>query len=405
MRSTRGSGLALGLSLAAAGWIAAPGAGVAPVPPGGTAPGQPVATFIASSAALPARFAPPAPAGTVAPGAAAAAEEKVAAPRPSGTETREALRITGRMELPAGAAPVEAKGAEIELRPAVEDYAAARRRLVGGTPAPPLASALPDGTGAFVLVAPGPGCYRVSIRAAGYLPIDLVLAPLVEDRELPPARLVAATPISGRTVGPQGEPLPGVLLVLQDMGWRSGSGPAAGPAWQPAERSGRTGPDGRLDLPVAASETQALTVFDPRFLGASIAVPEPAAAAGRAGPREAVLRLTPHPALVIEARGREGRPAWSSIAPGAPWPAPASRPSRTATPRGHRALRARQPAARMEGSASPASPREGTTGCPSPRRVSPAPRPWCGCRLPWPGGRPSRRASCWSRGVASWGGW
>jgi hypothetical protein len=213
------------------------------------------------------------------------------------------------VELPAGAAPLEAKGAEIELRPAVEDYAAARRRLDGGTPAPPLASAQPDRTGAFVLVAPGPGCYRVSLRAPGYLPIDLVLAPLVEDRELPPARLVAATPISTRTVGPQGEPLPGVLLVLQDTGWRSGPGPAAAPAWQTAERSGRTGPDGRLELPMAASETPALTVFDPRFLGASIGVPEPATAAGRTGRREGVLRLTAHPALVIEARGPEGRPA------------------------------------------------------------------------------------------------
>ena len=224
----------------------------------------------------------------------------VAVPPPSGMATGQALKITGRIELPPGAARPGAPGApgvEIQLHPAVEDFAAAARQLAGQPP-PPLAAVHPDGAGAFVLAAPGPGCYRVSVRAPGHLPIDLVLAPLFEDRDLPPARLTAAAPLSARAVGPRGEPLAGIRLVLQDSGWQQGATPAQVPAWHPEERSGTTGPDGRLDLPLATSERLTLTVYDPRFLGASMVVPEPPPTAGKSDRREAILRLAPHPALL-----------------------------------------------------------------------------------------------------------
>ncbi len=227
------------------------------------------------------------------------------------------MKITGRIELPAGAArlgaPPGAPGVEIQLHPAVEDFAAAARQLAGQPPAPPLAAVHPDGAGAFVLAAPGPGCYRVSVRAPGYLPIDLVLAPLFEDRELPPARLTAAAPLTARAVGPRGEALAGIRLVLHESGWQQGATPAQVPAWQPAERSGTTGPDGHLDLPLAAAERPALTVYDPRFLGASMVVPEPPPPAGKSGRREVILRLAPHPALMVEARGPDGRPAGGAL--------------------------------------------------------------------------------------------
>jgi len=269
MRSPNGSRPASGLALAAAGWFTALGVSIG-----------------------------------------------VAAPPPSTTTTDQALKITGRIELPAGAARQGAPGApgvEIQLHPAVEDFAAAARQLAGQPPPPPLAATHADGTGAFLLAAPGPGCYRVSVRAPGYLPVDLVLAPLFEDRELPPARLTAAAPLIARAVGPRGEPLAGIRLALQESGWRQGATPAQVPAWHPAERSGTTGPDGRLDLPLTATERPALTVYDPRFLGASMVVPEPPPTAGKSDRREAILRLAPHPALVIEARGSDGRPAGGAL--------------------------------------------------------------------------------------------
>jgi protocatechuate 3,4-dioxygenase beta subunit len=208
-----------------------------------------------------------------------------------------ALRITGRIEMPAGAAAAAIAapgGARIELLPAALDYAAAMRRLAGEPAGSPLAATRADRTGAFELMAPGAGCYRVVVRAAGYLPVELALVPLVAGRELPAARLTAAVPIAIRALGPRDEPLAGVAVALQGMDAQ----PADGESWQPAERFGRTGVDGRVTLLWAAGETPYVSVLDPRYLGATRWLGDPAAMGG-ARPSETILRLRHRPELTL----------------------------------------------------------------------------------------------------------
>lgn len=204
---------------------------------------------------------------------------------PAGT-----VRIAGRIEAPAGggaAAVAPLAGARIELLPAALDYAAAMRRLAGEPAGPPLAATRADRTGAFQLLAPGAGCYRVVVRADGYLPVELPLLPLVEDgRELPVARLTSAVPVAVRALGPRDRPLAGVVVALQ----RADEQGADGESWRSAERSGRTGPDGKLTLAAAAGETLYVSVLDPRYFGATRWLGGPAGPGG-ARPAETILRL------------------------------------------------------------------------------------------------------------------
>jgi protocatechuate 3,4-dioxygenase beta subunit len=218
------------------------------------------------------------------------------------------LRIAGRIQplpptaprvsTPGIAAPPAALDAvTIELLPAALDSAAAMRRLTGAPADPPLAVAHADAAGVFHLLAPGPGCYRVVVRAAGYLPVELPLLPLLQplppldtERELPPVRLTPAVAIPVQALGPQDQPLAGVAIAIRDSDYQ----PVAGQTWLVAETWGTTGADGRLTLPAAADRALTLSVLDPRFLGTSQSLVAPAATdAGRSA--ETILRLSAHP--------------------------------------------------------------------------------------------------------------
>jgi carboxypeptidase family protein len=214
------------------------------------------------------------------------------------------VRISGRIEVPGRAAPGVLTSARIELLSVLEDDAAARRELAGEAPAPPLAMVHPNGEGAFTLDAPAAAGYRVRVRAEGYLPIEHLVLPLLEDRELPAARLTPASPLTVRAMGPRGEPLPGIRLAVERS--ETLRFDLERPGWKPAERSGRTDPDGRWVLLRAAGETLALTALDPRFLDARVAI----AASGTDVP---TLRLAPHPALALAVHAPDGHPVAGAL--------------------------------------------------------------------------------------------
>jgi len=229
-------------------------------------------------------------------------------PPRSGSQAAEApaLRIAGRVELPAGASPAARAAARVELVSALDDYETAKRELAGSPPPPPLVSAHPDAAGAFVLLAPHSGCYRVRVRADGTLPVEHLLLPLVDDADLPPVHLAPAIPASVRVMGSDGKPLAGLRLSVTGgpSSWWTGQ---EVPAWRTIERSGRTDAEGRLSFSRAKGESLAVKVVDLRHLGATLGVPEPAAA-GAGRPAEATLHLARRPALVLAARDPAGRP-------------------------------------------------------------------------------------------------
>jgi protocatechuate 3,4-dioxygenase beta subunit len=224
--------------------------------------------------------------------------------------------ITGRLEAPAGTPSGVVAGASVEVLPARLDYEGARRQLAGQVPGPPLAATRAAAGGAFRLQVPGPGCFRVVVRAAGFLPLEVPLVPLVEDRELPPARLTPAVPLVARTVGPRGEPIAGVVLSLQSQEREQAPGRSREQGWAPVRRTGRTGPDGTLALPGSPGEKAWLAAIDPRFLGAWLAVDEPPAKAGASGKTGAggiTLRLPHRPALTLEACTPGGEPVAGAL--------------------------------------------------------------------------------------------
>jgi protocatechuate 3,4-dioxygenase beta subunit len=213
------------------------------------------------------------------------------------------LQVTGRV-VADGSQGVS--GARVELFPAYEVYAEAVQRLAGKPGPPPLATALTDAGGRFRVVAPGSGCFRLVVRADGHLPMEYPLAPLAEDRELPALAAVKADSLEIRTVGEDGQPLPGIRIRL---GTEEEDEPVVGggllPRWQLARWSGLSGPDGKLSHPWLLGHRPLLTVLSPRFLGQGMAVLD------QQGP--SVLRLAARPATRIEVRDAAGNPVAGAL--------------------------------------------------------------------------------------------
>jgi Carboxypeptidase regulatory-like domain len=207
------------------------------------------------------------------------------------------IRITGRVLMPGAAAPAVA-AARVELGPAVDDYAVAKSRLAGAPAAAPLAATHPSADGSFALAVPRPGCYRLTVSADGYVPLRFPLIPLVEDRELPAARLQAASVSTIEARGEGGEPLPGVQVGV----WRR-EGELSGGRWDVANRLGRTGADGRLTLPRGPDEQLWAMSIDPRFSGQVTQFAEPITR----------LRLLRSRGIELEARDSKGRPVAGAL--------------------------------------------------------------------------------------------
>ena len=181
------------------------------------------------------------------------------------------LHVTGRvLDLHQGSGLA---GARVELFPAYE----------GKTAPAPLASARTDQDGTFEIAAPESGCFRLLVRAEGHLPMEHPLVPLVEDRELPEAGLNSSQPLEVRMVGPDGQPVAGVTvrIAAQDpMRPIHGNRPLG---WRMAARTGVSGPDGKVVLPIYQQETPEVTAFSPGFLEQRVKISPPAA----------ILRLSP----------------------------------------------------------------------------------------------------------------
>lgn len=198
-----------------------------------------------------------------------------------------AIRLTGRI-LP----PVPAD-LRIELAPLVSSYAEALRQLAGET-VPPLASTQPRPDGTFELRAPEGGLYRVRTRAAGRVPVEILLIPVIEDREIPPVALQPAVPVEITVLGPDGLPAPGLRLrALAAEAFQAGPRPV----WRPSQSEGVTDAQGRMTLPQGGELS--LVALAPGVSDRFVQTV--------AGPRH-TLRLTRREPQVLEVRGKMGKP-------------------------------------------------------------------------------------------------
>jgi large repetitive protein len=186
-------------------------------------------------------------------------------------------------------------GATVELFPAWEEYEVATRRLKEKAAPAPLATTRTNDQGVFDIAAPARGLFRLVARAEGFLPMEYLLAPLLEDVELEPATMMRASPLEVRTVGREVQPLAGVEVRISSLDVWATAGLEA--PWRLADRRGVSGVDGRVVLPRRELEVPMLVATSAPFLGQVWT--------GQEG-RVATFRLIPQ-AVQIEVREPEGR--------------------------------------------------------------------------------------------------
>lgn len=249
----------------------------------------------------------------------------------------EPIRVSGRI---LGADSSGLAGAQVELFPAVEmetDEASA------------LASTRTGQDGAFEITAPESGLYTLRVRAKGHISKEILLAPLVEDRDLPRTWLLPELPFSVRALGSDGRPLAGVEIRLGDFG-------LGGQGWRSVDRSGISGADGRVSFPREGHGAAGLAVTSPLYLGEI-----PRSLMERTALPETV-RLSPRQAIPIEARGADGRPIPGARVRWKTWPIGITGPDGRLTvslPEGNDPLVIEGPDGWQGRIAAPGGPREG----------------------------------------------
>ncbi|HEY2293514.1 MAG TPA: carboxypeptidase-like regulatory domain-containing protein [Thermoanaerobaculia bacterium] len=192
------------------------------------------------------------------------------------TLAAEPIHLSGRVLIPAETVQ-GLGGARVELLPQVGDS--------------PVATAKTDAAGFFELTAPESGCFRVRMRAAGYLDVEAPFLPVVEETDLTPAPALAsshakqitpgspaggewyfgapaaaqpppATPrlVQGKVSDPKGAPVAGALV------WSEGS---------PAVPCVKSGADGVFQIRAPASGEVRLRAVAPGYFATEPRAPSP----------------------------------------------------------------------------------------------------------------------------------
>ncbi len=211
------------------------------------------------------------------------------------------IPLRGRV-LPLSGASAPPSSVVVEVRPALENFAAQRAALHGVEPAA-VATARTAADGSFVLSVRAPGCYRISVRARGFRTLEIPLLPLVEPTDLPPVVPVAVRPLSVSVLNPAGQPV-GVAVIRATAIDPMAAPPADPGAWRPALESVRTDSQGRGIVSRSPGERVRLLV-------------ETAAGAGLAEVEAdapwVVVQLAPRPTLSLAVRDVAGRPASGAL--------------------------------------------------------------------------------------------
>lgn len=158
------------------------------------------------------------------------------------------ISINGSVIGPGGS-PVS--GARVLLIPFPKAGEAARLEMEGKADPELAATATTGADGAFRLEAPEAGMWKVAVQAKGMVPQEALLAPLLEETELPPARLESDAKLEVRVAGPDGKPVAGARVRASDP---VGPMRAGLRRWQTPERAALTDDKGVAVLPRSARE-------------------------------------------------------------------------------------------------------------------------------------------------------
>ncbi len=199
-------------------------------------------------------------------------------------------------------------GARVTLSPLLSAFERQRLGIAGTAVPEPIAKTVSDAAGAFTLTAPDAGMWTVRIEAAGAVPCEIDLVPLIEAVELPAFLTETAEDVGldVRAVDGQGQPVPAARITAEPAA--PGGSPGSPDFWRPAPRRGDTGADGRLRLPRRRDERLKLRASVPGF---------PSAESG-AGEASAVLRLAPALPRDVLVRGQDGQPVAGALVAASP---------------------------------------------------------------------------------------
>jgi uncharacterized GH25 family protein len=204
----------------------------------------------------------------------------------------EEIQIGGIVQLPGGAPLAEI---EVLLFPLLDPLNEART-VMDPAPPEPVARALTNAKGRFRLVAPHAGLWSVRVAAAGFVPEEAVLQPLIEEVELPPLELSSDVGMTVRAVDEQVRPVAGARVFLRSEGSRFFFQRST---WSPPLRSGQTDDDGTVQLPRGERERVTLSLSAAGFTHRELR--------GLPG-TAATVTLRRGVSRVVEVRASDGKP-------------------------------------------------------------------------------------------------
>ncbi len=194
--------------------------------------------------------------------------------------------------------------ARAQLLPVVSRYESGRLGLAGRADPEPLAETESDVRGLFELAAPEAGMWKVRLEAPGRAPQELVLAPLLEEADLPTAALEPAVELTVRLADRQGQPTAARVSAsasLRRFGRRARS--QATGRWRPPDFAGTPDAEGRVKI--AASVDHGAIWMIETVADGSLTAHDELQGARIAGSLRPELRPgTPRRILVVDERDR-----------------------------------------------------------------------------------------------------
>lgn len=157
------------------------------------------------------------------------------------------IPVSGRVVDPDGKPVPNAKVALIAFPPEAER---GRLEIAGQTGPEPAVTVSSNAEGVYRLEAPDSGIWRVKVEAPGFVPLQVLLEPLVEETDLPEVKLLRDAGLKVKVTDAQGKPVAGARVRVMD----ERRAPSALVAWQTAVRLAATDANGSATLPWAAEE-------------------------------------------------------------------------------------------------------------------------------------------------------
>ncbi len=206
------------------------------------------------------------------------------------------VEIRGTVLTPGGAGQA---GVTVRLEPVLDDRERGLRALAGHDGPEAVDEYRTREDGGFLLVAPGPGMWRVVMEAPGRVPVERRLVPIFEDTTLPAAQLPEDAGMTVTVVDPEGRPVPGAWVTGTTAATSPVPGMVSEGGWSLPGATGTTGAGGRVHLPRDENQVLVVRAWAPAYL------PSETTTASDSGP--VTLQLLPGQERVLRVRDPAGQ--------------------------------------------------------------------------------------------------